>query len=42
MFGSASMGPLGYLAVLAQVVLVCAVTAATSRRTVSQTIAAAD
>ena len=38
LFGSLSIGVLGYIAVLAQVVLIAAVTAATSRRTVNRTI----
>ena len=38
LFGSFSIGVLGYIAVLAQVVLIAAVTAATSRRTVNRTI----
>jgi len=38
LFGSFSIGILGYAAVLAQVALVAAVTAATSRRTVTRTI----
>ena len=39
MFGSFSIGPLGYLGVLMQVAVVAAVTAAASRRTVNRTIA---
>jgi cell division transport system permease protein len=39
MFGSFSIGPLGYLGVLMQVAIVAAVTAAASRRTVNRTIA---
>jgi cell division transport system permease protein len=38
-FGSFSLGPLGYIAVLAQIGLVAAVTAATSRQVVNQTLA---
>jgi cell division transport system permease protein len=38
LFGSFSIGVLGYAAVLAQVALIAAVTVATSRRTVSRTI----
>jgi len=38
LFGSFSIGPLGYVAVLAQVGLIAFVTAATSRHTVNQTI----
>src|SRR6266849_4595252 len=38
MFGTFSIGALGYLAVLAQIGLVAGVTAATSRRTVNRTI----
>jgi cell division transport system permease protein len=38
MFGSFSIGALGYLAVLAQIGLVAGVTAVTSRRTVTRTI----
>ena len=38
MFGSFSIGPLGYIAVLAQIGLVAGVTAATSRQTVRRTI----
>jgi cell division transport system permease protein len=38
LFGSLSIGVLGYIAVLAQVVLIAAVTAATSRHTVNRTI----
>jgi cell division transport system permease protein len=38
MFGAFSIGALGYLAVLAQIGLVAAITAATSRRTVNRTI----
>jgi cell division transport system permease protein len=38
LFGSFSIGPLGYAAVLAQVGLIAIVTAATSRRTVNRTI----
>jgi cell division transport system permease protein len=39
MFGSFSIGPLGYAGVLLQVAVVAAVTAAASRRTVNRTIA---
>jgi cell division transport system permease protein len=38
MFGTFSIGALGYLAVLAQIGLVAGITAATSRRTVNRTI----
>ena len=38
LFGSFSIGVLGYAAVLAQVALIAFVTAATSRRTVNRTI----
>jgi hypothetical protein len=38
MFGTFSIGALGYLAVLAQIGLVAGVTAAASRRTVIRTI----
>ena len=38
MFGSFSIGVLGYAAVLAQVGLIAGVTAVTSRRTVNRTI----
>jgi cell division transport system permease protein len=38
LFGSSSIGALGYLAVLAQVGLIAFVTAATSRYTVNRTI----
>jgi cell division transport system permease protein len=38
MFGTFSIGALGYLAVLAQIALVAGITAATSRRTVNRTI----
>jgi cell division transport system permease protein len=38
LFGSSSIGALGYLAVLAQIGLIAFVTAATSRRTVNRTI----
>ncbi|HEY1363473.1 MAG TPA: ABC transporter permease [Xanthobacteraceae bacterium] len=38
LFGSFSIGALGYAAVLAQVALIALVTAATSRRTVSRTV----
>ena len=38
LFGSLSIGMLGYVAVLAQVVLIAGVTAATSRHTVNRTI----
>jgi cell division transport system permease protein len=42
MFGSFSIGIAGYLAVLAQVVLIAAVTAMTSRQTVNRTLAMID
>ena len=38
MFGTVSIGPLGYLAMLAQVGVVAGTTAAACRRTVSRTI----
>ena len=42
MFGTFSIGPSGYLAVVVQIGLVAAVTAAASRHTVNRTIAAID
>ena len=42
LFGSFSIGTAGYVAVLAQVVLIAAVTAVTSRRTVNRTLEAID
>jgi cell division transport system permease protein len=42
LFGSFSIGPLGYLAVLAQIGLMAAVTAWTSRRTVARTLKSID
>jgi cell division transport system permease protein len=38
LFGSFSIGPAGYIAVLGQVVLIALVTAVTSRRTVNRTL----
>jgi cell division transport system permease protein len=38
LFGTLSIGPLGYVAVVGQIVLIAAVTAATSRRTVNYTL----
>jgi cell division transport system permease protein len=38
LFGTLSIGTLGYIAVLAQIVLIAIVTAATSRHTVNRTI----
>ena len=42
LFGSFSIGIAGYVAVLAQVVLIAAVTAVTSRQTVNRTLEAID
>jgi cell division transport system permease protein len=42
LFGDASIGPLGYLAVLAQVGLIALITGATSRHTVQRTIETID
>jgi cell division transport system permease protein len=42
LFGSFSLGPWGYIAVLAQIVLIALVTAVTSRQTVNRTLEAID